>query len=295
MSKAKAEPSSEGPSRPCWRAVSIARRIARIACGIFGADIDVAAGGADGETGDRHALDQHEGVALHHHPVGEGAAVALVGVADDIFLCGGRRRGGPPLDAGREAGAAAAAQTGGENLLDRVGRTDRDSALEAGETAMSAIVVDRLRIGDAAAGEGEPRLALEETKLVDEADAARMVRPGEGRVEDRGKVGGGQAGIAHPPLLRFHFEQRLQLEHAARAVAHDSPVDAALPEQPGELGSDLVRADRAGGGVAGYEESHADALSRARSASRRIDPSSSRAKTSSPTMADGPLAHRPRQ
>ncbi len=98
---------------------------------IFGADIDVAAGGADGEAGDRHALDQHEGIALHHHPVGEGAAVALVGVAHDIFLGGGRRRGGPPLDAGRETGAAAAAQAGGEHLLDRVGRADGDGALEA--------------------------------------------------------------------------------------------------------------------------------------------------------------------
>ena len=80
---------------------------------IFGADVDVALGGADRDAGDGHALDQHEGVAFHDHAVGEGAAVALVGVADDVFLRSALRlRDGLPLDAGREAGAAAAAQAG---------------------------------------------------------------------------------------------------------------------------------------------------------------------------------------
>ena len=53
---------------------------------IFGADVDVALGRADRDAGDRHALDQHERIALHDHAVGEGAAVALVGVADDVLL-----------------------------------------------------------------------------------------------------------------------------------------------------------------------------------------------------------------
>ena len=55
---------------------------------ILGAHVDEALGGAHREAGDRHALDQQEGVALHQHAVGEGAAVALVGVADDVFLVG---------------------------------------------------------------------------------------------------------------------------------------------------------------------------------------------------------------
>ena len=58
--------------------------------GIFGADIDVAIGGADGDAGDGHALDQYEGIAFHDHAVGEGAGIALIGVADDVFLL--RRR-----------------------------------------------------------------------------------------------------------------------------------------------------------------------------------------------------------
>jgi hypothetical protein len=45
--------------------------------GVFGPDVDVALGGADGVGRDRHALDEQERIALHHHPVGEGAAVAL--------------------------------------------------------------------------------------------------------------------------------------------------------------------------------------------------------------------------
>ena len=31
-------------------------------------------------------LDHHEGIAFHDHAVREGAGVALVGVADDVFL-----------------------------------------------------------------------------------------------------------------------------------------------------------------------------------------------------------------
>ena len=71
---------------PPRRATSIASLHRRDRVRIFGADIDVAFGRADGDAGDRHALDQHEGVAFHDHAVGEGAAVAFVGVADDVFL-----------------------------------------------------------------------------------------------------------------------------------------------------------------------------------------------------------------
>ena len=97
-------------SRPCARRDGALHR--RDGVRIFGADVDVALGRADGDAGDRHALDQDEGIALHDHAVGEGAAVALVGVADDVFLRAGVVGDGPPLDAGREAGAAAAAQAG---------------------------------------------------------------------------------------------------------------------------------------------------------------------------------------
>ena len=38
------------------------------------------------EGGDGHAFDEREGIAFHDHAVGEGPAVALVGIADDVFL-----------------------------------------------------------------------------------------------------------------------------------------------------------------------------------------------------------------
>ena len=53
---------------------------------IFRADIDEAFARADRERCYRHAFDQDEGIALHDHAVGEGAAVAFVGIADDVFL-----------------------------------------------------------------------------------------------------------------------------------------------------------------------------------------------------------------
>src|ERR1700732_1699929 len=79
------------------RAADVSAEITRAPCGrdrrihrldrmrIFRADIDVALAGADGDSRDRHALDHHQGIALHDHAIGKGAAVAFVGVADDIF------------------------------------------------------------------------------------------------------------------------------------------------------------------------------------------------------------------
>ena len=132
---------------------------------IFGADVDETLGRAHREAGNRHALDQHEGIALHHHPVGEGAAVALVRIADDVFLGSHGAGGGAPLDPRREAGAAAAAEAGLDDLLDHCFGPDRDGPFQPFQPPMRPIVLDRLRIGDPAAGEGEPGLALQEGRV----------------------------------------------------------------------------------------------------------------------------------
>ena len=87
---------------------------------IFRTDIDVALGGAARDAGNRHALDQHEGIALHHHAVGEGATVAFIGIAADIFLVGLRVVNGFPLDARGEASTAAAAKSGGGDFRDNI-------------------------------------------------------------------------------------------------------------------------------------------------------------------------------
>src|SRR5262245_14609039 len=68
--------------------------------------VDVALGGADRDAGDRHALDHNEGVAFHDHAIGEGAAIAFVGVADDVFAIGTGLRHRLPLDPGWKTGTA---------------------------------------------------------------------------------------------------------------------------------------------------------------------------------------------
>ena len=53
--------------------------------GIFRADVDVALGRADRETGDGHALDQANGSPSISMRSAIGAGIALIGVADDVF------------------------------------------------------------------------------------------------------------------------------------------------------------------------------------------------------------------
>ncbi|MNY07937.1 hypothetical protein D3C86_1407640 [compost metagenome] len=142
--------------------------------GVFRAQVDVAFGRADGQGGDGHTLDQHEGVVLHHHAVGEGARVALVGVADDVLL---RRRAaghGAPLDPGGKGRAAAPAQAGVEHLGDDRLGADFQRALETAVAVMGDIVGQRQWIGDPGAGKGQALLALEVVDFIGQAEAERM-------------------------------------------------------------------------------------------------------------------------
>ena len=110
---------------------------------IFRADVDVALGRARRDAGDGHAFDQHEGVAFHDHPVGEGAAVAFIRIADDVFAVGDRIHHRLPLDAGRKASAATAAQAAVGHFLNHVGRRHGHGALQALQAAMRLVVFER--------------------------------------------------------------------------------------------------------------------------------------------------------
>ena len=262
--------------------------------GILRADVDVALGSADGEARDRHALDQQEGIAFHDHAIGIGARVAFVGVADDVFAIRRRVGDGLPLDAGREARAAAAAQARLRDLLDGGHSAQAPGAFQAAIAAMGAIVGERQWIDDAAAREGDARLALQEGSILGPADAQR--------------VGGTRwlaVGEKTRNVLRRHrpegdaparcldLDHRLEPEQAARAGANHFDGNTEAPGLADDGGGDAIGANRAGGGIARNEDPrrHRPA-SRTRSCS---DARFSRATGSPSSRAVGAHAQRPKQ
>ncbi len=143
---------------------------------IFRTQIDIALAGADGDRGDGHAFDQGERIAFHDHAVGKGAAIALVRVADDIAAVGWRVGDSLPFDPGRKARAAPPAQARLRHLGDGRRGPDLDGALQAAPAVERGVIVERDRIDDAAAGEGEAGLAREEGMILRLADAERHAR-----------------------------------------------------------------------------------------------------------------------
>ena len=132
---------------------------------VFATDVDVGGTGAHGVTGEEAALDELVRVLSHDLPILAGAGLGLVGVDD--------KEGGPtvgllghegPLEAGGEAGAAAAAEAGVLDLLDDpVGSLPHDllghlvvSALEGILEAPVLLAVevgeDAILVGEAAVG-----------------------------------------------------------------------------------------------------------------------------------------------
>ena len=110
---------------------------------VFGAQIDVTARGPHRDAGNRHALDEGERVALHQHAVGKRAAIALIGVADDVFARPGRVVHGLPFDPGGESRAAATAQAALLDRLHNLLRAQRLRRPQTGQTAMGAVIVHR--------------------------------------------------------------------------------------------------------------------------------------------------------
>ncbi len=250
MSKAWPDPRTEAPRqsarpRPLDRAGKDVESVR-----IFGADVDVAHRRAGRDGGDRHALDEEERVALHQHAVGEGAAVALVGVADDIFLIRLRPGDRAPLDPRRKAGAASSAQARRQNFLDRRFWAQRQGAREPREAAVPPVVVERKRVDDAAAGEHEALLPGEEGNLLHPAKRLRMVAASQkSGVEQRRGVLRRQRAVTDATIRRLDFDHRLQPEEAAGACADNGKLDAPRPRLARQSGGDRVRADGDGGGV----------------------------------------------
>ncbi len=118
MSKLNVVPQMPLPRRP--RRVASRRAVGKAADrqGVFGADVDVALAGADGVGGDGHAFEDALRIALQDAAVHESAGVALVAVADDVFLGAAGLGDRAPLEAGGIAAAATAAQAALGDLFD---------------------------------------------------------------------------------------------------------------------------------------------------------------------------------
>ena len=78
--------------------------------GILRANIKNSLVGADGAGGDGHSLDDAIGKGLQQHAVHEGAGIAFVAVADEVFLPAGGAANGGPLQSRGKAGPAPPAQ-----------------------------------------------------------------------------------------------------------------------------------------------------------------------------------------
>ncbi len=264
---------------------------------ILGADVDIALGRADREPGDRHAFDQQEGVAFHQHAIGERAAVALVGVTDDVFLTGLDASGRAPFDAGREACATTPTKAGGQNFFNRRLGTQRQRAFKARKSAMTAIVVERERVSQPAAREDEPLLFCEVRNVLDAPQRFGMSATAQKvRVEKLNRLARRDRSVPDTPCGCFDLDQRLKPEEAARSGAHKLNVEAAAASLVVNCFGDEVRADRERRRIPRDEDADAHCTLPCAAATIASIRSQSRRPTGAPSSkAAGERAQLPRQ
>ena len=144
-----------------------------------------------------------------------------------MYFCSALRlRHRAPLDAGREAGAAAAAQARLHDFLDdRIG-AERQRPFEALAAAMGAIILERERIDDAAAREGQPRLPLEPGNVLGRAEPQRVRRRRpEARSSRLSASCRRHRAVGDAACRRLDLDHRLEPVEAARAGADDLERD----------------------------------------------------------------------
>ena len=115
---------------------------------------------------DDHALEHAVRVALEQRVVHERAGVALVGVADHVLELALRPAARLPLAAGREAGAAAAAQAGALDLVEDGLGPHLERPHEGRVAAERDVVVDGGRVEEAVVAEQQALLAAVEGDLL---------------------------------------------------------------------------------------------------------------------------------
>ena len=127
--------------------------------GILGADINIALIGANRIACNGHGLHHAKGVALQYGAVHECARVTLVGVAASVLQIALGIGGELPFEAGGEACTAASAKTGGFDFINDLLGSHFGEYLAQGHIAAGAdVLVDVLRINDAAVPQGNSLL-----------------------------------------------------------------------------------------------------------------------------------------
>ncbi|MCY1237955.1 hypothetical protein D9M72_506710 [compost metagenome] len=120
---------------------------------------------------------------------------------------------------------------------------------------MRAVVIQRQRVGDADAGKGQALLLLQERDLFGQAVRQRMrAALQQASVEQRRHVCRADRSVGHAPRFGLHLDQRLQPEHAARAVADNAHVLVARGGFARNGARHIVGAQRQRGGVARHED-----------------------------------------
>ncbi len=217
------------------------------------------------------AFEQSVRIALADRPVHEGTRVALVSVADQVLVLAAGGAGQLPLAAGREATAAATAQAAAlDDVADLVRRVLVHGGVGRRVAAAGDVLVEVVRIDDAAAGQDPAQLGLEEGVI----GQARHRRPGRQSLhfvlaqqafarnptlqDDGVQEGGGAVGHdgpeAHARAAR-ELDVHDGLFRAEADTAHTDQVRrAALTGQPGLDGGNGLLGARAEAAGAGTDE-----------------------------------------
>ena len=224
----------------------------RSACGILRAEINVALGRADGDRRDRHPLDQDERVALHDHAIGEGARVALVGVANDVFLLCASTSSmvfhlSPRENPHRRVRAARK-----RYFLARFAAPDIvERALESAIAAVREIIVERYGSVIPTRAKVSRSWFFRVWNFIGRPEGQRMIFAVE-KVRRRTT----KRRLTLPPdrtraaaIGVLDFDHRFEPVRPARAVANQPQIDAA-PPRLGRIVSRRVRAEREGAGIA---------------------------------------------
>ena len=150
-----------------------------------------------------------------------------------MYFCGAwRLRHRAPLDAGREAGAAAAAQARLHDFLDDGVGAERQRLRQPLAAAMRAVIFERARIDDTAARECQPRLAFEPGNVLGRSEPQLVRAVGEEGGQQPLRIGRRHRSVSDPAGRGLGLDHRFEPVEPARAGADDVDGDIRAGRPP---------------------------------------------------------------